>query len=158
MIKKQLDILKKNYLKKNRLLDSLFELGEKQLELLQQSVLQLDEFDQTMEEQDDLVSQLNQLEGETSSLCADLKDELKQNRSSYQAELKEIQELVSTVQKKVAGLSAQEKEIKEKTAVQLNGERSNLKGGRQSSKAAMDYYKTMSGSHVVPAHFMDQKQ
>ena len=59
---------------------------------------------------------------------------------------------------KTESLQKKEQSNKQKLEIYFQNERKDLGTGRRSSKAALDYYKSMNRSNVIPPQFMDQKK
>lgn len=69
-----------------------------------------------------------------------------------------IQELITQVTEKSVSIQAQEARNKKMVEDYFARERNRLRSGRQASKAAYGYYKSMSNTNVVPPQILDQKQ
>lgn len=158
MIEKDLKVLEESLNKKAAILEKLHELGDKQSELLTDPSMSMEDFDKYMDEQDVLVGRLVELDEGFDALYESLKESMPDNKTPYMQQITRIQELVGKLMSQTELLSKKEAANKEKLTEYFNRERKNYGAGRRSSKAALDYYKNMSGSNVIPSYFMDQKQ
>ena len=90
----------------------------------------------------------------------DLEDRLgvARKETAMQADLERLQQLVTEVTETSVTIQAQEARNKKLIENFFRKEREGIRVGRQSSKAAYDYYKNMNRSSVVPPQFMDSKK
>lgn len=158
MIEKDLKVLEESLNKKAAILEKLHELGDKQSELLTDPSMSMEDFDKYMDEQDVLVGRLVELDEGFDALYESLKESMPDDKIPYMQQITRIQELVGKLMSQTELLSKKEAANKEKLTEYFNRERKTFGVGRRSSKAALDYYKSMSGSNVTPSYFMDQKQ
>ena len=158
MVETKLKLLEQSLTKKNELLDSLLELGKKQDQLLDKPSMIMEEFDECMDEQDDLIVQLNQLNTQTEELYQNIQAEYVSDLTKYEDMTMRIKALVSLITDKIVLVNEKEQANKQKLEKSLQAERKNYGEGRRTSKAALDYYKNMSKSNVVPPQFMDKKK
>lgn len=158
MFEKTLNALEESLNAKIAVIEELQKLSDKQSVLLSDISLSVEEFDACIDEQDGLVNRLIKLDEEFEALYKDLQMSLPADKSSYAKQIAHIQELTERLDKQAKLLSQKETANKQKLEVYFSKERKNFGAGRRSSKAALDYYTSMSGSNVTPAYFMDQKQ
>ena len=85
-------------------------------------------------------------------------EELKENREAYADQIRTLQGLITEVTECSVAIQAQEARNKKLIEDFFKKERDGIRMGRQSSKAAIGYYKTMSKSAVVAPMFMDKKK
>lgn len=158
MVENALDLLEQNLVRKIELLDRLQELCDKQSTLLDNSSMEAEDFDGCMDEQDDLLQELIGLNGELDELYERLRLEEFSGDGPYAEQINHLKSLVSQIMEKNGFLQEKERLNKRKLDAYFENERKNLGSGRRSSKAALDYYKNMSRSNVIPPQFMDQKK
>lgn len=158
MVEAKLKSLEENLLKKDTLLDKLHLLCDKQLDLLEDSNMEAEDFDNCMEEQDGLLQELTGLNEEADELYECLHTEVFSADGPYVVQIEVLRNMISKVMDKFDSLQTKEQTKKEKLDSYFERERKAFGTGRKSSKAALDYYKSMSRSGVVPPQFMDQKK
>lgn len=158
MVEKNLNTLQDNLKKKASALEKFGGLVKQQALLLEDPDATPEQLDACMDEQDKLTAQINALSEEFEQVCATLKHSLPDERSEHQKQIDSIMDANAKIDEMtrriVEGLAVNKSKIQD----YLSKERRNLGAGRKSSQAAMNYYKNMSGSNVVPSYFMDHKQ
>lgn len=157
MVEKELKRLAQNLEKKNEMLDRLHDLCDKQFLLLDDADMTAEVFDACMDEQDELLQELIALDEETEKIYESLQvEKVIQYDGVIQKEY--LESLTSQIMDKTCSL--QEKEVlkKQKMGVYFESVRRSLGIGRKTSKAALDYYKSMNRSNIIPPQFMDQKK
>ena len=139
MMGNYLKILEESLHKKLQVLDEIQAYNEKQRKIFQSEDIKLDEFDAAVEEKGKLIEQVSRLDEGFETLYANVAKQLEGNRES---------------------VSVQAQEARNKALIEayFTNERSQLRQGRQASKAAYGYYKNMNNSNVVPPQFLDSKQ
>lgn len=158
MMNNYLDILEDSLIKKSSILDELQTICDKQTTLLSASKISLEEFDESMDERDAHIEALTKLDDGFEVLFERVGAQLQENKDLYADQISRMQQLIQTIMDKSVSLQAQEKRNKEKISAYLQSEKKSVGESRRSSKAAYDYYKSMSGSNVIPPHFMDKKK
>ena len=158
MLFQNLNLLETNLIEKNAVLDKLIALADKQAELLNVDSIAIKDFDSCMDEQDALLEELMQLDDGFEQLCEKVAEELTDKADECTAQLERIRQINQEHLNKSKGLQEKEASNKERLEQYFDKERKAIGSGRRSSKAAMDYYKTMSKSNVIPPQFMDQKK
>ena len=91
-------------------------------------------------------------------LYANVAEELKGNREQYAKQIKTLQGLVTEVTDTSVAIQAQEARNKKQVEAFFVKERKKLHMNRKTSKAAINYYKTMNKSSVIMPQFMDDKK
>lgn len=154
----QLTILSESLDRKLQVLKKIQEYNKKQEQSFLSETVQLEDFDAAIEEKGRLIEQLSKLDDGFETLYARLAGELKDNREKYKAQIAGLQDKIRQVTE--LGVSVQAQEQRNKTLVEqyFAREHENLRQERKHSKAAYDYYKSMSGQSVPSSRFMDSKQ
>ena len=158
MVQEKLRSLEENLLKRKELLDKLHVLCDKQLDLLDNSDMEAEEFDNCMEEQDELLQELTVMNEAADELYESLRTEELSFEGPFAAQIEDVRSLISKVMDKLSSLQSKEQIKKQKLDAYFEGERKSFGTGRKTSKAALDYYKSMNRSNVIPPQFMDQKK
>ena len=120
--------------------------------------MNLDKFDEYVDEKGKLIDRLTALDNGFEKLYANVAEELSGNREQYAAQIKILQGLVTKVTEQSVAIQAQETRNKKMMEDFFRKERDGIRMGRKTSKAAIGYYKTMSKSAVVAPQFMDSKK
>lgn len=132
--------------KKYEILKKIHELDEEQYTIAKTSPFSFEEFDKNAEEKGLLIFQLNRLDEGFESVYEKVKEELKANKSSYTAEIKYMQDMIS----KITDLSTkiQAEESRNKTAIEqsFRYEKEKIKGQRSGMKAVKSYTQTMANA------------
>lgn len=158
MTQNYLTLLEESLQKKLQVMDEIQQYNLRQQEIFQADEVDIDRFDEYVEEKGNLIDKLNSLDNGFESLYAKVAKELEGNRDQYKDQIKRLQELVTQVTETSVTIQAQEARNKKLIEDFFQKTRENIRSGRKSSKAAYDYYKNMSKSSVVMPQFMDSKK
>lgn len=158
MIEKNLSALQENLQEKTYVLEQSAGLVKQMLLLLADPDVTVERLEASMDELEVLAEQMDALCEEFGCIFEELKKNLPDDRPAYQKQIDRILEMNANTDELAQRIAKDLAENKEKMQEYLSEERRNLGVGRKSSKAALNYYKNMSGSNVVPSFFMDHKQ
>lgn len=153
-----LTLLEESLQKKLQVMDEIEQYNTRQQELFQSEEVDIDRFDEYVEEKGKLIEKLTALDNGFESLYAKVAKELEDNREQFKDQIKHLQELVTKVMDTSVAIQAQEARNKKLVEDFFRKEKEGIRAGRQSSKAAYDYYKNMNRSSVVLPQFMDSKK
>lgn len=153
----QLTILSESLDKKIEVLNEIQEYNLKQEAAFKSGIAKLEDFDEAVEEKDKLIEKLSRLDDGFESLYQRVAEELKDNRQKYASIIKEMQEKIKVVTELSVSIQAQEARNKKLVEEYFAKEREGIRRGRQNSRAALDYYKSMANPGYVPPQFMDSK-
>lgn len=153
-----LTLLEESLQNKLQVMDEIQQYNLRQQELFQSEEADIDRFDEYVEEKGRLIEKLTALDNGFESLYAKVAKELEGNREQYKDQIKSLQELVTKVMDTSVTIQAQEARNKKLVEDFFRKEREGIRAGRQSSKAAYDYYKNMNRSSVVLPQFLDSKK
>lgn len=153
-----LKILEESLRKKLQVLDEIQAYNEKQKQVFQSDSVELSEFDAAVEEKGKLIEQISKLDEGFEVLYSNVSKELEGNKEKYAKQIQTLKQLVQQVTEK--GVSVQAQEARNKALIEsyFAKEREQIRQGRQASKAAYGYYKSMSNTNTVPPQFLDSKQ
>ncbi len=154
----QLSILAESLDKKIQVLKEIQKYNEVQEASFQDGKAKLEDFDRAVEQKGILIEKLNKLDEGFEILYAKLAEQLKDNKERYASQIADIQQKIKLVTELGVSVQAQEKRNKALVEQFFAKERRGIRQGRQSSKAAYDYYKNMSQSGYASSQFMDSKQ
>lgn len=154
----QLTILSESLDKKLQVLNEIQEYNRKQEQSFLEETANLDDFDAAIEEKGRLIERLSKLDEGFEAVYGKLAEELKGNREKYKFQIRDLQDKIRQVTELGVTIQAQEQRNKKLVEQYFAKERNHIRQSRKSSKAAYDYYKSMSRSVVAPSQFMDSKQ
>ena len=119
-----------------------------------------DEFDRIMDEKADLIEQLDKLDRGFEALYERVKEliQSEEGKVKYRNEIKEMQESIRKITEKSTSIQVQEKRNKQTIEAVFRNEKEKLKSGKVSSRAAVNYYKTMNQTNYVSPQFLDKKK
>lgn len=153
-----LTLLEESLQKKLQVMDEIEQYNIRQQEIFQSEEVDIDRFDEYVEEKGKLIEKLTALDNGFESLYTKVAKELEDNREQFKDQIKHLQELVTKVMDTSVAIQAQEARNKKLVEDFFRKEKEGIRAGRQSSKAAYDYYKNMNRSSVVLPQFMDSKK
>lgn len=154
----QLTILSESLDKKLQILKEIQEYNAKQEQCFLSDTINLEDFDEAIEEKGRLIENLGKLDEGFEATYSRLAEELKDNREKYRAEIAELQEKIRQVTALGVSIQAQEKRNKALVEQFFAKGREKIRQERKNSKAAYNYYKSMSGGSVSSSRFMDSRQ
>lgn len=158
MTENYLKVLEESLEKKLQIMTKLQEYNLEQQKIFQAQEVELEKFDEYVDKKSELIEELTALDSGFETLYRNVSEELQGNREKYTAQIKRLQELVTRVTEESVTIQAQEARNKKLVEDHFRKERSNIAQNRKTSKAAFDYYRSMSQSNVAPPQFMDSKQ
>lgn len=153
-----LTLLEESLRRKLAVMAEISDYNRRQQEIFRSDNVDMDRFDEYVEEKGRLIDKLNVLDNGFEKLYSNVARELQENREQYAEQIRTLQKLVTEVTETNVALQAQEARNKKLIEDYFKKERQGIKKGRQSSKAAIGYYKTMNKSAVVAPVFMDSKK
>ena len=153
-----LNILEDSLREKLGVLEEISRYNQEQEILLKKPEVSLEELDDNMARKDELIDKLSGLDQGFETLYERIREQLLAGKDAYKTQIKKLQELISQVTEKGVSIQAQEARNKKLVERYFAGEKAQLKQGRQTSKAAYNYYKNMSNSNVMSSQYMDQKK
>lgn len=151
-------ILAESLDQKIQILEQLQELSEQQEQAFKGEEADLEAFDRAVDDKDSLIDRMTRLDDGFEVMYEKLSKELNENRAKYAEQLKQIQGKIARVTDLSVSVQAQEARNKKLVEAYFAKARGGIRQGRQSSKAAYDYYKSMSGAGMGTSRFMDSKQ
>ena len=158
MTNNYLTLLEESLQNKLQVMDEIQQYNLRQQEIFQSEEVDLDRFDEYVEEKGNLIEKLSSLDNGFERLYAKVAKELADNRDKYKDQIKRLQELVTKVTETSVTIQAQEARNKKLIEDFFQRARDGIRNDRKTSKAAYDYYKNMSKSSVVLPQFMDKKK
>ena len=127
--------------------------------LLDQPELDIDKFNELVDEKEKLLQKLESLDEGFLGLYEKVRIALAEDASAYADQVKETQQLVRTQTELSTSLQAAEERNKAKMTVHLARGHQKIKEFRVSSQTAAAYYKNMSGKHQDgDSYFFNRKK
>jgi hypothetical protein len=119
-----------------------------------------EDFDENANCKMQLIEEIDKLDEGFEDLFDRVKEQLDApgGKEKYAAEILRMQELIRRITEMSASIQAQEARNKTLVEQYFQQSRERIRKGRTSSKAAMDYYKSMSQTSFTQPHFLDNKK
>lgn len=153
-----LHVLEESLQKKLDVLCRIQTISEQQEQILSEDTVSEDAFDKSIDEKDALIKELNKLDEGFESLYAHIKEQLLAGKHKYKSQIAVLQTKIAEVTEKSVAIQAQEARNKKLAEDYFSRAKQELKKGRRSSKAALDYYKSMNKAQMVSPQFLDKKK
>lgn len=158
MTQNYLTLLEESLQNKLQVMDEIQQYNLRQQEIFQSEEVDMDRFDEYVEEKGKLIEKLSSLDNGFERLYAKVAKELTDNRDKYKDQINRLKELVTKVTETSVSIQAQEARNKKLIEDFFQRCRESIRNDRKTSKAAYDYYKNMSKNSVVLPQFMDKKK
>lgn len=153
-----LTLLSESLDQKISVLEDIQAYNQKQEKALTEQTPDLDSFDEALEEKEELIQRVEKLDEGFETLYARVKEELDGNRAAYADRIRELQEKIRQITDMSVAIQAEEARNKKLIEEYFAKAKAGIRQGRQSSKAAYDYYRNMSGAGITAPQFMDSKK
>ena len=146
--------------KKEKILIKISEKNLEQKAIVEVDELSFEEFDRIIDEKAELINQLDVLDRGFESLYEKVKTELQsdEGKIKYKNEIACMQECIRNITEKSTSIQVQEQRNKQAIEAAFRNEKEKLKSGKISSRAAVNYYKTMNQTNYVSPQFLDKKK
>ena len=153
-----LEVLSESLSLKIKVLQDIASYNKKQTEAFSKDDVDMESFDEAIEEKGQLIERLEELDNGFEILYEKIAELLKQNKNQYAAQIREIQEKITVITEMSMSIQAEEARNKKLIEEYFAKERNSIKSSRVGSKAAYDYYKNMNGVNVSAHSILDSKQ
>lgn len=158
MIQNYLQVLEESLHKKLDVLQRIEALSCRQEQILKEFPVDEEEFDFSIDEKGELIEELNKLDDGFEALYENVRHQLLEGKERYSDQIQRLQELIGRVTDKSVAVQAQEARNNQLAENFFRQSRQELRKGRRSSKAALDYYYSMNHSRSISPQFMDKKK
>jgi len=158
MLNQYLTILIESLQKKSKVLEDISAYNERQSRLFKSGDASLESFDGLVEEKGKLIDALVKLDEGFETLYERIADEVVTNKDLYADQIRQLQEWIKKVTDQSVAIQAQETRNKDLVENYFRRQKEQLKSKKQSSQAAINYYKNMSRTSVVSPQFLDSKK
>ena len=158
MLNQYLTILIESLQKKSKVLEDISAYNERQSQLFKSGDASLESFDGLVEEKGKLIDALVKLDEGFETLYERIAEEVAANKDLYADQIRQLQEWIKKVTDQSVAIQAQEARNKDLVENYFRRQKEQLKSKKQSSQVAINYYKNMSRTSVVPPQFLDSKK
>ena len=151
-------ILAQSLEKKNQVLDQIIEQNALQEQILKQESFDMDAFEQTVDEQNRMLAELDKLDEGFETLYDRVRKNLIANKDGYRKEIAHMKELIQQITDKIVTVNAGNLRNQRMAENQFRKEKNVIRQGVSKSKAAMNYYNNMNKLNSVAPQFYDSKK
>lgn len=157
MTESYLQIMIESLEKKVEVLDKIIELDRRQLEIATGDVVDIEEYDKSMDEKGELIDALNKLDDGFTNTYEMVKDEVTSNPAKYSEKVQRMQELIRIAVERGVTVNTLEERNKNAMKLFMSKKRKEIRTMKVSSAAASQYYKSMSRINNIDPQLMDRK-
>lgn len=127
--------------------------------LLNPDNVNMDEFDQTVEEKSGLIDEINELNDGFETLYEHVRETLmdENKKLGYKTQITEMQNMIRRITDLSNEVEAGEQRNKQLADSFFSKQRAHMKNGKRSATAAYNYYRNMNKLNGAPPQFIDQK-
>ena len=159
MTNNYLDMMADSLSRKIAILEEMERINAEQKTLFGQGdAMDDDAFDESVARKGALIDEIEQLDDGFTALFEKIKTEIGDNRETYAAQIRGLQEQIRRVTELSNTVQTQEVRNKQIADRYFNEARTRLAEGKKTSGTAMKYYQTMSKSANVQPQFFDNKK
>lgn len=151
-------ILVQSLKKKSETLNKIIEQNNLQETILKQEEFDMDAFEETVDAQNEMIENLEQLDTGFESLYDRVREDMIHNKDKYYQEIAEMQELIQQITDKVVTINAGNMRNKRLAENQFKKVRTEIRNGVSKSKVARGYYNNMNNLNCVAPQFYDNKK
>ena len=151
-------ILVESLKKKSRVLDEIIKENEAQELLFKQEELDVEAFGASADRMGELAEKLELLDEGFEAVYDRIREELIDNKSAYQVEIKQMQELIAEITEKVVGINAARMRNKLQAEKQFKKSRQQIGKATSKMKVSQNYYNNMNRLNYVDPQFYDNKK
>ncbi len=144
---------------KQNVLQELLKLTQEQEQVLDAEEVDLDHFDEIMQEKEGLIGRVQELDRGFENLFQKIGGTLKENAGQYREKILEMQDMVRGLTGCAVKIQALEQKNKDKFAAAIAGKRKEIRDFNISNKTAASYYQNMANQHHEwQSYFYDKKK
>lgn len=145
--------------KKKSVLEQIQIATEQQKFLMQQESFDETQFQQMMEQKDNLLQELEKLDNGFEQIYERVALALKHNKELYKEEVLTAQDLIRSIMDLSVSIQALEEQNKQRFTACMASKRGKIREFKVSNRVAANYYKNMPSTHQAGhSYFMDQKK
>ena len=151
-------ILLQSLEKKTKLLDDMIRQNGVQEELLKEEDLDMDAFDEAINQQGFYIEELDKLDQGFETVYDRVREELLRDKARYRMEIIRMKEVIQQITDKIVTLNAGNMRNKMLAENQFSRKRAAIGAGASRNKAARNYYNNMNRLNYVSPQFYDNKK
>lgn len=151
-------ILVQSLEKKNGTLNKIIEQNNLQETILKQEDFNMDAFEETVDAQNELIDELDQLDTGFEALYDRVREDMMRDKDKYRTEIAVMQELIQQITDKVVTVNAGNMRNKALAENQFKKQRTQIRNSVSKSKVARGYYNNMNNLNSVAPQFYDSKK
>ena len=151
-------ILLQSLEKKALLLDRMIEQNGVQEGILKQEELDMDVFDEAVNQQGVYLEELDRLDRGFEAVYDRVREELLEDKERYRTEIARMKELIQQITDKIVTINAGNMRNKVLAENQFKKKRVSIGTGASKNKAARNYYNSMNNLNYVSPQFYDSKK
>lgn len=153
-----IEILIQSLQKKVQVLKKIRQENERQYQALKAETMDDRVFEQTMEQKDVYIQELNHLDSGFQKVYDRVKELLSGEKDRYVDEIRTLQNLIRQVMDESMAVEKEEKRNKEAFEQAVVTMRKKGRSVKTANKVATDYYQTMNKLNVITPQFLDQQK
>lgn len=143
---------------KEKMLDELTALTERQQTIVSGEKIDWDAFDAIVDEKADIIEKLNQNDEGFTAVFDRIKDDLKSQMGKYSSYIEQIKSGIANVTNKSTSLMALEQRTKTRVENAFKRQKKEYNNSKTSSRVATNYYNAMNKMNFVDPQLMDSKK
>ncbi len=143
---------------KEKMLDELTALTEKQQTIVSGEKIDWDAFDAIVDEKSDIIEKLNQNDEGFTAVFDRIKDDLNSQMGKYSSYIEQIKSGIANVTNKSTSLMALEQRTKTRVENAFKRQKKEYNNSKTSSRVATNYYNAMNRMNFVDPQLMDSKK
>lgn len=143
---------------KEKMLDELTALTERQQTIVSGEKIDWDAFDAIVDEKSDIIEKLNQNDEGFTAVFDRIRDDLKSQMGKYSSYIDQIKSGIANVTNKSTSLMALEQRTKTRVENAFKRQKKEYNNSKTSSRVATNYYNAMNKMNFVDPQLMDSKK
>ena len=152
------DALKENLTKKLAVFDSIYNIVQEQSEVLIDKEVDIDRFNQLLDEKEELIRQVDELDKSFETLYVRIKDILTDNKEEYRLAIVNMQDIIRNITSLGVKIKVLEQQNKMKVEIFLKNKKNIVKSFKSNSNMSKKYTQSMTNQHYGQSYFYDKKK
>ena len=144
--------------KKQQVLDRIIEQNDTQERILKQDVFDMDAFEASIDEQNEMIRELDKLDSGFESFYERVREDIMNHKEKYHHEIAYMKELIQKTTDKVVAINAGSARNKTLAEKQFQAEKKKIRQSVSKTKVARNYYNSMNNLKQVAPQIYDSKK
>ena len=144
--------------KKLQVLDRIIEQNDIQERILKQETFDMDAFEASIDEQNEMIKELDKLDSGFESFYERVREDITAHKEQYHNEITYMKELIQKTTDKVVAINAGNARNKTLAERQFQEEKKKIRQSVSKTKVARNYYNSMNNLNQVAPQFYDSKK